>query len=398
MNKSVNDSLQQLLTFCEKENFKGYSLYDSHTGKIPFEKFGKTISFLSNQVVKRSLVNIRPVIGVQKQMNPKGIGLFLHSYCLLKKIGFEGIDNEKLDKQIQYFYNWLKENYSKGWSGICWGYHYDWPRSDGSYFRAHTPSVVVTAYICRGLVAYYELTKDEQVIEIIQSASRFVLNDVFKTEYEEGICFSYTPEQQDTVFNANLLAAEVLAYSDKLSGKTIHRETIKEVLRFTLHHQNENGSWYYSLHPKTGKPKDQIDFHQGYMVETIHRICQISGLEDPVYSESIREGLRFYREKQFDENGASLWRFPKKWPVDIHNQSQGIITFSKFSKHDSGNLNFAEKIAAWTIDNMQGEDGQFYYQKWPLITNKVNYMRWNNCWMLLALVTFLKMSSKEQVL
>lgn len=39
---------------------------------------------------------------------------------------------------------------------------------------------------------------------------------------------------------------------------------------------------------------------------------------------------------------------------------------------------------------MQGSKGNFYYQKWPLVTNKLNYMRWNQGWMLLALTTLLK--------
>ena len=95
-------------------------------------------------------------------------------------------------------------------------------------------------------------------------------------------------------------------------------------------HQNLDGSWYYSFDPDTGKPKKQIDFHQGYVLETIKRICDFANIDISIYDKEIRLGLEFYRKNQFDDNGVSLWRLPKKWPVDIHNQSQGIITFSIF--------------------------------------------------------------------
>ena len=42
-----------------------------------------------------------------------------------------------------------------------------------------------------------------------------------------------------------------------------------KVLRFTMLHQNLDGSWYYSFDPDTWKAKKQIDFHQGYVLETI---------------------------------------------------------------------------------------------------------------------------------
>lgn len=382
----IQSSLQSLHDYCRSNGYKGYSLYDSHLGKVPFEKFGHTISFLANQVVKRSPVNIRPLIGVPKAYNPKGMGLFLHAYSIMEAAGKGLVD----DAELAFFAEWLLAHHSKGWSGICWGYHYDWPRSDGSMFRAHTPSVVVTAFILRGLRAYHDLGRDIDMPGITASASKFVLNDVYRTDHPEGTCFSYTPAQRDTVFNANLLAAEILAMADHYAGADTHRETIRWVLDFTLHHQNADGSWYYSLHPKTGKPKNQIDFHQGYMVETIDRILGlVPSLRTPALDASIDKGLRFYKNQQFDAEGRAYWRYPDMWPVDIHNQSQGVITFSLFADRDPSYAPFSETIADWTIRNMQGKDGRFYYQKWPLIMNRTPYMRWNQGWMMLALATLL---------
>jgi len=53
-------------------------------------------------------------------------------------------------------------------------------------------------------------------------------------------------------------------------------------------------------------------------------------------------------------------------------------------------LKFSQKIAEWTIKNMQDSKGNFYYQKWPFLMNKVSYMRWGQGWMMLALSKLLE--------
>lgn len=374
----------------------GYNLLDSHSGKFSFVKFGHKISFLINQLVRRSPINLRKQLGVEKTYNAKAMGLFLKVYSDLKNSEQNIIKDSELDDLIQFFYKWLMENYCENYSGICWGYHYDWPRSDGSMFKAGTPNVVVTTFVCRGLIAYYKATGNSSVKSIIKSAAKFVVNDLYSTEQQGGLCYSYTPEQRDMIFNANLLAAEILSFSDILHNEELYSEQIRKVLKFTLDQQNEDGSWYYSLDPNTGKPKKQIDFHQGYMVESIHRICCALELKNQNYRNAINRGLNFYFNNQFFKNGISLWRYPKKWPIDIHNQSQGIITFTILRNYNAKYLDFAKKIAGWTIQNMQGDDGEFYYQKWPLFTNKIPYMRWNQAWMLSALTTLLCQNDIEK--
>ncbi len=384
----IKQATIKLEAFCKQQSYQGYSLYDSHNGFIPFEKFGKTISFLANQAIKRSPVNIRPIIGVKKGINPKGYGLFLHAYSLLAEM--DVIDKNEAEEKAHFFFNWLKKNPSKGYSGHCWGYNYDWPHKNGDVFYKNTPSSVVTGFISRALFEYYKLCKNPEIKRIINSSANFILNDIILTETEFGLCFSYTPARRDLTVNASLLAAEVLVYDDYLHNKSEHKDVVKGVMDFTKHFQNKDGSWYYKHKLDSYDPKNQIDFHQGYVCETMHNIIKYGqGLYDD-YLPCIKKGLNFYYANQFDEQGRGFWRLPAKWPIDIHNQCQGIITFAKFKDFEKDYLPFAKTIAQWTINNMQGKKGNFYYQKWPLITNKVNYLRWNQAWMLLALSTLLK--------
>lgn len=388
------DSIERLLMYCENNEYKGYSLYDSHNSPIPFKKLGRRLSFIINQVIKRSPINFRPIIGVKKGINPKGYGLFLHAYSLLADSDF--FDKKIAKDKARFFFNWLVENPSKGYNGHSWGYNYYWPKRNGDDTPAYTPSVVVTGFVARAMLEYYNQLKNNKVKEILKSCASFVINDIPLYKGSDGYCFSYTPIKKDLVVNANLLAAEILTYSDYVNKKNKYSTYIEEVIKYTINKQNKDGSWYYAFDYNSGMPKKQIDFHQGYVIESLYNIDKYSKVNKQALKQSIEKGVRFYYKNQFSKEGWAFWRLPKKWPVDIHNQSQGIITFSKFASFNDEYLPFAETIAKWTINNMQSSMGNFYYQKWPLVTNKVSYMRWNQGWILVALSSLLASQNKNR--
>jgi hypothetical protein len=385
--KYFENALVRAHQYCRKHDFTGYSLYDSHNSIIPFGKFGPFVSFYVNQVIKRSPFNFRPLLGIKKGINPKGVGLFLNIYTKMKHTNL--LPGEEVEKLARCFFYWLINNPSKGFSGLCWGYNYDWPSRDGSLVKAYTPSGVVTGFNCRAMMTYYNIYGDPEVKQAIKSAADFVLNDLILSETKYGLCFSYTPNPKDLTVNASLLAAEVLAYDDYLHETENHTSKIAGVLEFTRNLQNTDGSWHYSFNPETFAPKVQIDFHQGYVLETIDNILNHVGLDRRTYEESIQKGIKFYQTHQIDPEGLAYWRLPSKWPIDIHNQSQAIITLARFSNLDKTYLAIAKKVASWTIENMLSSDGKFYYQKWPILINRVSYMRWNQAWMMLAIVELL---------
>ena len=73
---------------------------------------------------------------------------------------------------------------SKGYSGFCWGYNFDW---EARYTKipAYTPTIVATGLITNGLFVYYKAYSDKSVKEILISSAKFVLNDLNRT-YEGG--------------------------------------------------------------------------------------------------------------------------------------------------------------------------------------------------------------------
>jgi len=377
---SPKESLKKLRVYIESENFKGYDPYDTLLSWIPFQWFGKWPPILAIQFQKRNPINIRPILGIKKEINSKAVGLLLSAYSLL----YQKDRNPNYLKKMDYFFNWLTENSSKSYKGMGWGYNFPWA-SPVKYLEPFIPSSVVTGFVCRGIFHYYLITDNSEAIPVLQGAKEFVLNELPQHADQTGISISYTPVMKDICYNASLLAGEVLAMNYSLNQDESLKTKCVDLVNFVIARQNADGSWAYSEDIETSEERIQIDFHQGYIIESIFEIKRLLNIQDIKWEQAIIKGLKFYKEKQFLEDGRSLWRIPKEYPLEIHNQSQGIITFTKFSNYNSSYLPFAEKIAKYTIKNMQGYNGQFYYQKFKTHTNKISYMRWSNAWMLLAL-------------
>jgi len=268
--------------------------------------------------------------------------------------------------------------------GYAWGYNFDWA-SPGSYLKAYTPSVVVTSFVIDGIFEYYKIKESKEAGDILKSSASYIIKDIPITHFNEGISFSYTHLSKGSCYNASLLAAEVLAKTDFINNTSDYTSLVNEAVDYVISKQLSDGRWNYSYNTETGKERSQIDFHQGFILVSLDQLNRLMGFARTDITETIEKGLSFYRNNQFLETGRALWRMPQKWPVDIHNQSQGIITFSRLKKYNADYLSFANKIADWTIKNMQSDKGYFYYRKNPVFINKIPYMRWSQAWMMLAL-------------
>jgi rhamnogalacturonyl hydrolase YesR len=375
-----HEPLNKLISYIERQGYKGYDPYDTLNSFIPLQWFGKYIQSLAIQFQKRNPVNIRPLLGIKKEYNPKGMGLMLQGFSLL----YQKTQNPEYKRKMDFLFDWLKTNYSKGYSGYCWGYYFTWTNPQKS-LKAFQPTIVVTSFVCKGIFEYFKATGNDEAKELLISASNYILNDLPVTENEYGICFSYSDLIKDCCFNASMLGTEVLAKVYSLTSNKELLDKIEKSVQFTLHYQKSDGRWDYAINIDNDCVDNQTDFHQGFVLESLNEIAEYCKIKD--IGKSITMGLDFYYNEQFLKNGQSKWRLPKTYPTDIHGQAQGIITFSKMQKFENNYLEFANKIAKYTIENMAKADGRFIYQKSFIWENKISYMRWSQAWMLLALAT-----------
>jgi len=370
-------------------DLKGYDPYDALKSKYLAEIKIKLLRLGFTQILVYFPINIRTYLKIKKDINPKGLALILQAYSNALKI--EIINENEYKEHTEEIARKLISLSSKEYSGYCWGFNFPW-QDKTRFSKSHEPTIVNTSFIGNAFLDLYEITRKQKYLNIVKSSRHFILDDLNIYENENGICFSYTPIDKNIVHNASLLGVVLLARLSSITGNNEDRDIIEKCINFSLSYQRENGLWPYSLDKKTGNERMQIDFHQGFILDSLMDIVKYTGLNNRKLEIALKKGLLFYHNEQF-EGGRSRWRWPRRWPVDIHHQAQGILTFCKAYEYfkEKKYLDKAEKIMDYTLENMYDERGFFYYQKWPFFTNKISYMRWSQAWMLLALSKFLTM-------
>lgn len=278
------------------------------------------------------------------------------------------------------------------------GFDYDYT-SRKETVQKGLPTVIHHSYILQALYKYWILTESEKIYTLINQSKAFILKEIPVNRFDEGMCFGYHAGAEGCCYNASLHAAECLAIIDKVNNSSDSYDLIEKAVQYVISRQKPSGEWYYSHGKDPSKEKKQIDFHQGFILDCLQSIDTLTGTKmTSLVQPAIQKGLEFYYDKQFDRNGQGVFRHPKKYPVDIHNQAQGIITFSKFADYDSKFRKMAESIMTWTVENMQDPKGYFYYQKYRFITNKTPFIRWAQAWMFLAMTEYYLMASRVKPL
>lgn len=383
-------SFNKLKQYCQQEDFKGWDPYDGLNSyiiqKTPLKK-SRFFRLAWIQLFKKNPINLRGVVGIKKDYNPKGLGLFLIGYCNLYKV-----DNRKeyLDK-INLLGKEIIKLKTNGYSGACWGYNFDW-QARAFFQPKYTPTVVATTFIGEALLEAYEITKNEVFLETAISTVDFVLKDLNKSyDNNNNFTLSYSPLDQTEVFNAGLLGAKLLSLVYKYTNNQHLLDEAKKIVAYVCDNQNPDGSWVYSTLPF----HQWIDnFHTGYNLECIRVYQDIS--KDNLYKKNLEIGMKYYLKTFFTEDGKSKYYNNKTYPIDIHAPAQLIVTLSK-NKNLSEKKVLVDNVLKWTINNMQSSEGFFYYQKNKNSISKIPYIRWAQSWMFYAFsYYFLEFKDNEQ--
>jgi hypothetical protein len=346
------------------------------------------------QGFKRSPINLRKVLGVPKQHNSKGIGLFLFGYCRLYELAKSdstlfGTLEAALTK-INTLAELLISLKCEGYSGACWGYNFDW--QNRVFFQPYnTPTVVATSFAANALFEAYEVTNNRNYLEVALSAADFIGNDLNRTYEEDGFILSYSPLDNSKVYNASLLGGRLLARSFYYTKNLTHKKFAEEIVMTIVKKQNTTGSWIYG----EGHTQGWIDsFHTGFNLECIYEYAKYTG--DTKFQDSFNLGLDYYLNNFFESDGRSKYYHDKLYPIDIHSPAQLLVTLAKTCELKN-NLDLAKKVLDWTIQNMQSKKGYFFYQLKPIISSKISYMRWAQAWMFYALTNYFKACHNENL-
>jgi hypothetical protein len=275
---------------------------------------------------------------------------------------------------------WLIDNQSTGYSGACWGNHFDY-QSRTFYLAKGMPTVVWTALIGHAFLDGYDQFKKNSYLQVAVSACEHILRDLRLSPEGEGACISYIPGQDCWVHNANTLAGSFLARTYSYTKTEAYRSLAQRAMQYTAQHQQPNGSWYYG---EAANLHWVDNFHTGYVLDSFKYYTEST--RDGRFEHQLKKGYEFWKNTFFLPDGSPRYYEHKTLPLDIQCSSQAVDTLVFFSDRDPEALPLALKVAEWTIANMQDKSGYFYYRRYGRgLVNKTPTLHWGQATMMCAL-------------
>src|SRR5260221_6282046 len=233
-----------LWQWCRKQGFAGYDPYDALNSRwfqaTPFKR-SRWARLAWTQFHKRSPINFRALVRIPRERNAKGIALFaLAALAESRRTQTKAAEVEA--RELLDDLMWMR---LKGFKGAAWGYNFDW-QSRSFFAPRGTPTIVPTAFAARAFVEAARAFGDESYLQAARSACDFILNDLNRSEEtSDEVCFSYSPLDRTRVFNASLLAGEVLAtVGGRLGEQSLIDWAMKAAL-YVVRRQRADGSWAY---------------------------------------------------------------------------------------------------------------------------------------------------------
>ena len=406
---------RDLWHWCRAHDFAGDDPYDALNSRI-FQatpvKHSRIARLVWTQLFKRSPLNFRRLALVPAERNPKGTALFalaaLADYRRLRTVEAENDVRTLLDDLIG-------ARLTGKIGAACWGYNFDW-QARSFFVPRGTPTVVPTAFAARALIEAAREFDDESYLRLARSACDFILDDLNRSEESaDEVCFSYSPLDRTRVFNASLLAGEVLASVGVLTGENdLIVEGIRAA-RYVVRRQNSDGSWAYGV---DGYQSWADNFHTAFVLTSLSRIIQSCRSSDwqvtqeltaetgekqrsrrediEAMGNALQRGYDFWRERFFLANGWPKYFPDRLYPADAHSAGAALVALVELQRLDAGATELAETIARWAIENLHDPRGFFYYQRRRFHTVRTPYMRWSEGWMMYGLARLIECQNRER--
>jgi rhamnogalacturonyl hydrolase YesR len=270
--------------------------------------------------------------------------------------------------------DWLIENKSPGYSDYSWGNHFKFSSRVGSIPKLE-PIIPWSSLIGQAFLDAYETLENPKYLKVAESVCDWILK-LPRKQTDSGVCIGYNALGESTVHGASMLGAALLARTAKFTGNKAAIQVAKEAMEYSCTRQNPDGSWYYA---EEDNSKWIDNFHTGYNLDSLK--CYIDNTDDRTYDDNLRRGFAYFKNTFFEENGRPKYYHNRTFPVDIQCASQAIDTLAYFSDIDETALELSEKVARWTIVNMQDKTGYFYYRQLSSIKVKTPMLHWGQATM-----------------
>jgi rhamnogalacturonyl hydrolase YesR len=359
MTKPLEKSIDHVVSWVEAHDYRAY---DPGDGRLSFlDPLTLRIRFLQRLLtgaVLRTPFHIRPWIGVRAHTSTKGMGYFAWGYTKM----FALTGDEHYRRRAARCLDWLIANRSSSNQNYCWGNHFAFSTRAGT-IEKYTPTIVWSSLIGLAFLEAYEILGDCKYLEVAASTGEWI-KTLPREETSRGLCLSYVPDVQSSIHNSNMLGASLLCRVAAYTKDRTAAELAREAMTYSATRQLEDGSWFYG---EAAKYHWIDNFHTGYNLDSLKRYVDSTG--DRSFDDNFRRGFQYFVDNFFEEDGRPKYYHNQRYPTDIQCAAQAIDTLAFLSDVEPSSLELAEKVAGWTIQNMQDEDGHFYYRDlgWKIV-------------------------------
>lgn len=284
----------------------------------------------------------------------------------------------------------LLQSAIKGYSGLCWGYPFNWMTTRGLW-KTGVPLITTTSYCFEAYLKLYEITNDEKFIEIAHSIFLFTLNDLKDTPLEENLASSsYSPIDNSQIVNSNAYRSYVLVEGAHRFQNESAFAKAKANINFILKNQQCDGSWLYAINDKKDHFVD--NFHTCFVLKNLLKANLI--LNDERILQAIIKGFEFYKSYLLQPDLSPL-PFAKVSRLNIvrtelYDYAEGISLCLHLKNLDMDATIIAQKMVKDVITKYQNKNGSFTTRVNIFnISNNVPYLRWPQSQLFYAMTNYL---------
>lgn len=370
------EALRTLELWLEANDWLAWEPHDGlNTPLYPLISNNRLALLVLKQLVMRSPINLRPLLGIPRGTSPESMGCFARGYVRLARAFGDPADRAKAERCLA----WLVERSEKGYSGLCWGNQFDYVTKIFQLPKG-MPIVVWTAHNAHAFLDAFEAFGTLSHLEAAVSAATFVFRDLPRHVEGDALCISYVPSGNHPVHNASLLGASLLARVSDHTGDQEMREVAARAVRYSVQRQLPDGAWWYAEAPNL---RWVDNFHTGYNLNSLHEYRAATG--DPSVDDAIARGLRYFVENFFLPDGTPKYFHDRVYPVDIQCAAQSIETLLLFRSDLPASAMTAERVADWTLANLRDRSGYFHHRITRRTRSRTPLLHWGQATMFSAL-------------
>lgn len=382
---------------CKEADYRGWDPYDGLKSRLlaPILDRSRWLRLAVIQGVKRSPLDLRPLLQIPAGLNAKGLALLLLATSRVPRLAWPE-DRRQLAYSIAALASFPDGGPvfpgRRPWPGLAtafaerapeaagWGYDFPW-QARAFYQPAYAPTVVGTSFVVDAFAA----SGHHAAGAVIRAAAGFVTGHLNRHQDETGVCYSYSPQDHKRVFNASLFAGKILARAARDPAATQAdrlRDEAARTVEYVVARQRDDGAWVYG---EAGHWRWIDNLHTGYVLETIAAIADLLG-EPERWRGALDRGLGFYRRHLIGPDGTPYYHADRPCPLDSHTVAQTALTLLAFADRDPTLAGEARRTLELGVARLYDPARRgFHYQQGRLFTHRTIFLRWSQAWMLHAL-------------